>query len=162
MRHASLITATPEECGPGRTCLGGQCEDDPCSGIECPANQRCEVVDGTAQCVADWSQPVDRPDSGIEDDAGTGTDGGTEADAGIPATDGGTGTDGSSVESDGGAGGAGGGVVPAVPAVTVNRAVMMEPLAVAAMSTLRTTPHPSRCYCYSALAHYAFADAKIA
>ena len=52
-------------------------------------------------------------------------------------------------------------VVPAVPAVTVNRAVMMEPLAVAAMSTLRTTPHPSRCYCYSALAHYAFADAKI-
>ena len=153
----------PEECGPGRTCLGGQCEDDPCSGIECPANQRCEVVDGTANASPIGLSPLTgptqalrttlarvlmaaprlmqvyrQPMAALEQTAQAWSPTVVALVALVVL------------------------VVPAVPAVTANRAVMMEPLAVAAMSTLRTTPHPSRCYCYSALAHYAFADAKIA
>jgi len=48
-----------DACGAGRLCLEGECADDPCGGIRCPANQRCTVVLGAAQCVADWRRPVD-------------------------------------------------------------------------------------------------------
>ncbi|MCP4793106.1 MAG: hypothetical protein GY882_07245, partial [Actinomycetia bacterium] len=73
-----------EDCGPGRTCLGGACADDPCTGVNCPANQRCEVNDGTAQCVADWNRPTDpQPDGGaVDEDGGTGAE-----DAGVDPAD---------------------------------------------------------------------------
>jgi len=49
----------PEACGTGRTCIEGECRDDPCAGIECPAHQQCVIIDGTAQCIADWNRPID-------------------------------------------------------------------------------------------------------
>ena len=45
---------TEVECGPAEVCYRGQCLPDPCQGLECPRNQRCAVIGGTAQCVADW------------------------------------------------------------------------------------------------------------
>ena len=64
-----------ESCGVGRTCVDGECGDNPCHGIGCPPNQRCELHDNTAQCVADWVQdPLSdmgvRPDAGDEEDFG--------------------------------------------------------------------------------------------
>ena len=42
------------ECGEGEACILGVCEPDPCSGVDCPNLERCEVVQGTAQCIGDW------------------------------------------------------------------------------------------------------------
>lgn len=52
------------ECPSRRVCFRGDCINDPCENIECPPLQRCAVVEGTAQCVADWPV-VDEPDSGM-------------------------------------------------------------------------------------------------
>ena len=52
-------------CDTNEVCTLGECQADPCLGVECPQYQRCAVVLGTAQCVADWPiideepQPVD-------------------------------------------------------------------------------------------------------
>ncbi|MEZ4436645.1 MAG: hypothetical protein R3F65_29950 [bacterium] len=64
----------PDDCDPGacpgaQICLGGACADDPCDGVRCPPGQGCAIVDGTAQCLADWLDPIEpRPDA--EPDAG--------------------------------------------------------------------------------------------
>jgi MYXO-CTERM domain-containing protein len=87
-------------CQEGQRCLGGECRDSPCDGIVCPPNQTCEVIDGTAQCVADWNQPVEpRPDGGAAQ-----SDGSVESDAGLPVTDAGMASDdASSARTDGAA-----------------------------------------------------------
>jgi hypothetical protein len=41
-------------CPRGQTCRLGQCRHDDCFNIECPDGQRCELVNGSAQCIADW------------------------------------------------------------------------------------------------------------
>jgi hypothetical protein len=41
-------------CPRGQTCTSGQCGHDPCFNVTCPMGQRCQVVEGTSQCVADW------------------------------------------------------------------------------------------------------------
>jgi hypothetical protein len=30
--------------------------DDPCKSVTCPNLQKCQVIEGTAQCVADWQR----------------------------------------------------------------------------------------------------------
>jgi hypothetical protein len=45
-------------CVEGETCVNDACAPDPCLGIRCPVNQTCELIDGTAQCVADWDPPI--------------------------------------------------------------------------------------------------------
>ncbi|MCB9526884.1 MAG: hypothetical protein H6703_16520 [Myxococcales bacterium] len=68
-------TCEPADCPMGQICLGGACADDPCAGVECPRFQACVVVEGTAQCVADWDRPVEpRPDMGVDPDMGGGDD----------------------------------------------------------------------------------------
>ncbi len=100
-----------EACGPGRACIENACADDPCTGVECPLNQRCAVVDGTAQCVADWiadpQQPL--PDAGPveERDAGAGGAGGEGGEGGAGG-EGGEGGEGGGVLADAGEGGSGG------------------------------------------------------
>ena len=74
------------ECGTGRRCVEGVCADDPCETIVCPPFQACAVIDNNAQCVADWL-PVDRPDGGIDEDAGPTTDAGPRADADLNSGD---------------------------------------------------------------------------
>ncbi len=53
-------------CDPGLACQDGVCGDDPCHNVHCAPNERCEVVAGSAQCVADWGpeSPVAAPDMG--------------------------------------------------------------------------------------------------
>ena len=93
-------------------CVGDDCETEACAGVRCPRFQRCQVVDETAQCVADWldfvddgSAPVPQPepepeppldaalaDLGMSSDAGAGPDdteqGGTASDgcASVPGS----------------------------------------------------------------------------
>ncbi len=95
-------TCDPDTCGPGRTCIAGACADDPCDGVQCPARQACAVTDGTAQCVADWLNPVEpMPDAGVPDGGPVPDDMGPGAgDGGIVGGDTGGGGD-----SDAGAGG---------------------------------------------------------
>jgi len=66
-------------CGTAEVCVLGACEADPCQDQACPHYQRCEVVLGTAQCVADW--PIDdtvREDASLPEDASvTADDAGT-------------------------------------------------------------------------------------
>jgi MYXO-CTERM domain-containing protein len=63
-------------CDPALACVDGVCGDDPCLNVICPPNERCEVQDGAAQCVADWGpeRPVGEADAGVGptpgDDAG--------------------------------------------------------------------------------------------
>lgn len=58
------------ECEEGRVCILGSCEIDPCLHIECPHLERCEITQGTAQCVADWvgamSEPPAEPNTMFE------------------------------------------------------------------------------------------------
>ncbi len=89
-------------CDPGLACVDGVCGDDPCHNVHCAPNERCEVLQGLAQCVADWGPetPVGQPDGGVGDaggasDAGAGMDTGpifVGGDAVVPLTnsDGGT------------------------------------------------------------------------
>jgi hypothetical protein len=66
-------------CGYAEVCDRGNCIADPCVDLDCPRYQRCALVQGTAQCVADWPViPV--PNEPIED-AGVGGSGETELDA---------------------------------------------------------------------------------
>ncbi len=95
-------------CPDGRICVEGDCDDDPCEGVECldgqacdeagacgddpclhiicPAAERCEVVDGEAQCMPDWHPegdppgPEEDPDSGSADgEDSPNLDGGVDA-----------------------------------------------------------------------------------
>ena len=95
-----------DDCGAGRACVEGECADDPCADVRCPPNQRCELHDNTAQCVADWIQdPL--TDGGAVDpgDAGPDASEAPDPDAG-PANDGGPiEADGSEAIEDGGGGG---------------------------------------------------------
>ncbi len=78
----------PESCRLGQSCINGSCQDDPCAHIHCPPNQRCEVIDRSAQCQADWSPPAPEEDRGVAD-AGP-LDAGLEEDI-APSTEGETG-----------------------------------------------------------------------
>jgi len=57
-------------CAYAEVCDRGQCISDPCVDLACPQYQRCVVVQGSAQCVADWPvipvpvQPV--MDAGVD------------------------------------------------------------------------------------------------
>ncbi|MCB9553933.1 MAG: hypothetical protein H6705_19020 [Myxococcales bacterium] len=88
------------ECGPAAVCERGECVADPCQGITCPRYQRCAVVYGTAQCVADWpiNEPVEEPDMGA---GGAGGEGGMGGEGGVSGMGGEAGMGG-----EGGAGGA--------------------------------------------------------
>ena len=55
-------------CDVGQRCTLGLCEDDPCVHIECPVAERCTIIEGQAQCVADW---VEVPVAPMTPDAGT-------------------------------------------------------------------------------------------
>ena len=41
-------------CPRGQTCRLGQCRHDACFNIICPNGQRCELINDSAQCIADW------------------------------------------------------------------------------------------------------------
>jgi hypothetical protein len=43
-------------CDDGQFCFEGRCMDDPCKSVTCPNLQKCQVIEGTAQCVADWQR----------------------------------------------------------------------------------------------------------
>jgi len=87
-------------CDVGQRCALGLCEDDPCAHIECPVAERCAVVEGQAQCVADWAEVpiepttsdaglVDRDGGGFVADLGYGSDGATLPPSGGGRADGG-------------------------------------------------------------------------
>lgn len=99
-------------CGTGQVCFRGECVVDPCGPVECPPLQRCEVVEGTGQCVADWPI-VDTPEpegGSAETDAevSVGGSGGVQPDAGA-STGGSAGSAGAEGGSAGSAGGTAGG-----------------------------------------------------
>ena len=48
-------------CDEGEACILGACEPDPCRHVECPPLERCELIQGTAQCVADWVGAMSEP-----------------------------------------------------------------------------------------------------
>ena len=91
-------------CEAGQTCIANACAPDPCAGIECPINQGCAVVEGTAQCVANWI-PEDPGAGGAGGEGGMGGEGGAGAEGGA----GGMGGEGGTVP-DAGIGGEGGSV----------------------------------------------------
>jgi MYXO-CTERM domain-containing protein len=73
-----ICTEPCDNCAPDEACIQGICRRDPCSGVECPPGQVCEVDDnGDAQCVGDWTQPAAERDAGMpvdpEADAGRGS-----------------------------------------------------------------------------------------
>ena len=82
-------------CSRGLVCFAGQCIDDPCLHVTCPYGERCEVADGEALCVPDWSTE----DDSMNGDGGMGP--GAMTDAGVSTMDGGMG-DGPSDSIDGG------------------------------------------------------------
>ena len=75
------------ECGPAEACILGNCVADPCLGIACPHHQRCDIVLGEAQCVADW--PINPPgdDVGVSHEDADAADVGGEADEGTHDTE---------------------------------------------------------------------------
>lgn len=100
-------------CDDGQVCYRGECIVDPCGPVDCPPLQRCEVVEGTAQCVADWPI-VEEPDpvggmGGAGGDAPVGGSDNPDSDAGTtggaggrsPAPDAGMGQGGSAGGNDG-------------------------------------------------------------
>ncbi len=59
-------TCQADTCALGQTCISGSCAQDPCWDIECPNQQKCQVVRGSAQCVADWlADPNELYDMGM-------------------------------------------------------------------------------------------------
>ncbi|MCB9543664.1 MAG: MYXO-CTERM sorting domain-containing protein [Myxococcales bacterium] len=97
------------ECLGEQLCVDGFCATDPCDAIECPPAEACEVIEGAAQCVADWTgdgtpggrddmDPI--PDAGDMDVGPDPDDGVSDLDGGIippggddPVADGGTGAE---------------------------------------------------------------------
>ena len=51
------------ECEANQACIFGECKPDPCLHIDCPSLERCELIQGTAQCIADWIDVMSNPDS---------------------------------------------------------------------------------------------------
>ena len=72
------------DCPLGETCRDAMCVDDTCTTVVCPEAERCEMIDGLAQCVADWT-PIDAP---VDPDGGPGgVDGGGPVMAGDAGLD---------------------------------------------------------------------------
>jgi MYXO-CTERM domain-containing protein len=94
-------------CGEGRVCVTGQCVDDPCAHVECPAGEACEVRDGAAECIPNWD---DNGEGGAAGEGGAGGQGGAGAQGGeggqaMGGQGGDPGPGGAGGEGEGGAGG---------------------------------------------------------
>jgi MYXO-CTERM domain-containing protein len=95
-------SCTDDSCGPGRLCIANACADDPCAYVHCPDHQTCKVVQGTAQCAADWNVPETPVDGGVTEDAGPVSDAGPAPDMGGPTTDAGSLDSGGQTQTDAG------------------------------------------------------------
>ena len=65
-------------CPYGQACVEGFCGADPCASVTCPQGARCELSEGSAQCVFD--EAIEEPLAGAE----AGAEAGLEAGSGYP------------------------------------------------------------------------------
>ena len=69
---------TMMSCDQAEICYLGECLPDPCIGVICPEYQKCELIFGTAQCVANWPVINEEPMESMPDT--TDTDSGNNLD----------------------------------------------------------------------------------